>query len=77
MKSGKKYDVKRQYQPKAGSSSIHLNYGDPIKHLNSLLEQDPNNNIAVLLKAWMLVLSNDGHHWRKQRKLVAGLTMTS
>ena len=51
-----------------------LNYGDPIKHLNSLLEQDPNNNIAVLLKAWMLVLSNDGPSLAKARKLVAGLT---
>ena len=54
-----------------------LNYGDPIKHLNSLLEQDPNNNIAVLLKAWMLVLSNDGPSYAKARKLVAGLTIDS
>ena len=52
-----------------------LNYGDPIKHLNSLLEQDPNNNIAVLLKAWMLVLSNDGPSLAKARKLLADLTI--
>ena len=70
VKSGKNTMSNANINLRQAVRAFTLNYGDPIKHLNSLLEQDPNNNIAVLLKAWMLVLSNDGPSLAKARKLV-------
>ena len=50
-----------------------LNYGDPSVYLDRALEHDPGNRMAILLKAWILVLSNDGVSLAKASKSIADL----
>ncbi|MCH2631269.1 MAG: hypothetical protein MKZ89_12510, partial [Nisaea sp.] len=52
-----------------------LNYGDPSVYLDRALEHDPRNRMAILLKAWILVLSNDGISLAKASKSIADLKM--
>ena len=48
-----------------------LNYGDPSTDLERVLEDDPKKNMAVLLKAWLLVLSNDACSFEKAKQILA------
>ena len=52
-----------------------LNYGDPSVYLDRALEHDPRNRMAILLKTWILVLSNDGVSLAKASKSIADLKM--
>ena len=50
-----------------------LNYGDPSTDLERVLEDDQKKNMAVLLKAWLLVLSNDAPSFDKAKQLIADI----
>ena len=51
-----------------------LNYGDPSVPLIRALEIEPRNRMAMLLKAWILALSNDGSLLAQARDLIANIS---